>query len=339
MLKRFLSITCASVLILLSVSHSLQATTVNLNKARDFIEKGEYSLAAPLLEEILSVTPDRVEAQYLLGICRLWRDDLEGADEYFQKAFVADTGTATIIIGEFEDFIIAHLGEGQVELAKEAFDLLIKYQPSIKARVLSACVDRGEAYLREGQDREADNLFRFAASYHGALKERICDIFFLKARAAAGEESLKLVLASIRYGDKYQDETARMVLRLANFLEDPAVREGYLKEALDFIDPEVVFNSSVEYFTKKWGPPQKITLVEPERWIGVEKGKEKEKICYLSRESLVTRYGGGRLVLEPTILSARPFTGSETDTDRGYFTEIWFSMDESPVTVFFWIRD
>ncbi|UCF31077.1 MAG: tetratricopeptide repeat protein [bacterium] len=329
--------------VLLIAPSGLSATTVNLNKARDLVDKGQCPSAIPLLEEILSASPDSQEAQYLMGVCHLRMDDLKAADGYFQGIFSreggADEAIADQVGNAFEDHIISHLGGGQVEMATEAFELLMKYRPSTKDRVSKSCVDRGEAYLQQGQDREAAYLFRFAASYSEALKDRICDILFVKAKAATGEESLKLVLASVRYGNKYQDETTRMVLRLANSIEDPSIRESYLGQALDFIEREVLFNASVDYFTSSWGPPQRITLVEPGRWIGVEKAKEKERIFYLAEQSLLTRQNGTRVVLEPAFLTARPFTGSETRTDKGYVTEIWFSVDENPVTVAFWVKD
>jgi tetratricopeptide (TPR) repeat protein len=339
MAGKILSHTTVTALFFILFSSPVQATTVNMNAAREFVEKGEYSSAVPLLEEILSDTPNNAEGQYLMGVCTLWQDDIGAADGYFRKAFALNEALKAGVTGEFEKFIITRLEDDQVEVAQKAFDVLIRYQPSINARVSRACVDRGEAYLEEGQGQEADALFRFAASINRSLRGRICDIFFARAKAAVGEESLKLVLASIRYGDKYQNEAIRMILRLANSLDDPKAREGYLKEALQFIDPEVVFSASVEYFTDRWGQPQKITLVEPGRWIGVEKAKEKEKVCYLSRQSVRTRDKGGQISLKPNILTAEPFSGGETETDRGYVTEIWFSMDEKPVTVFFWIRD
>jgi hypothetical protein len=82
-----------------------------------------------------------------------------------------------------------------------------------------------------------------------------------------------------------------------------------------------------------------VSLTTADSWIDVEKDKEKNKICYLSGDGLLTRAPHGQATLEAAIYIPGIFTGQETETEKGYKTQIWFSLDSHPTTVYYWIRD
>jgi len=314
-------------------------TTVDIEKARELISERNYEIATTLLEEIVQGEPNHVQAQFLLGVTHLQVNSYDIAEEKFLLVEQLDPAMRKAIGEAFRDHVIDMLIAGDLDSAKSGFTLAMKYYPEMKEGVSRACLDKGKVLLEGGEDHLADELFRFAVAQDGTLNETICDLLFNKAKAATGEESLRLVLASIRYGDKYQEETAKIVLRLANTLDDGKIRAQYLKEASAYIEPKKILLSTVDYYTDKWGSPGKVSLTTADSWIDVEKDKEKSRIFYLSGNGLLTRAQDGQAALEASIYMPGTYTGQETKTEKGYKTQIWFSMDSQPTTVYYWMKD
>ncbi len=314
------------------------ATTVDIDKARELIAERDYDRATILLEEIVQSEPNQIQAQFLLGVTHLRLNSFEIAEEKFQLVERLAPEMSMEIGEAFKNQVIDMLIAGDLESAKASFSLAMKYYPELKDDVSRACVDRGKALLEGGEDRLAEDLFRFAVAQDSSMNTTICDLLYSKAKAATGEESLRLVLASIRYGDRYQDETVKMVLRLSNTLDDGKVRAQYLREASDYIEPEKILLSTIDYYTDKWGTPGRVNLTAADSWISVDKDKEKNRICYLSGDGLLTRAPDGQTALKSAIYIPGIFTGQETETEKGYKTQIWFSMDSRPTTVHYWIK-
>lgn len=61
---------------LLFVMSGQAAYTVNVNKARELLATGQYEAAIPLLEEVVSDSPDSAEGYFLLGCGRAVVDGL-----------------------------------------------------------------------------------------------------------------------------------------------------------------------------------------------------------------------------------------------------------------------
>jgi len=315
------------------------ATTVDVEKARDLIAERDYERATILLEGIVLDEPNQVQAQFLLGVTHLQLNSFQIAEEKFQLVEQLDPEMRKAIGKAFRDHVIDMLIAGDLESAKASFGLAIKYYPELKEDVSRACLDKGKILLEGGEDRVADDLFRFAVAQDSSMNETICDLLFAKAKAANGEESLRLILASIRYGDKYQDEATKIVLRLANSLDNGEVRAQYLREASDYIEPKRILLSTIDYYTDKWGSPGRVNLATADSWIPVEKDKEKSRICYLSGSALLTRASEGQTTLDSAIYVPGVFKGQETATEKGYKTQIWFSMESQPTTVYYWIKE
>lgn len=314
------------------------ATSVDIQKARELVDQGGYDPATILLEEIVRSDPNDVQAQFLLGVTHLRLNSLDIAEEKFQMVQGLDPSMQAAIGEAFRDHVIDMLVKGDLDSAGAAFSLAMKYNPELKEGVSRACLDRGKILLDEGDNRIAEELFRFAVAQNSSLNATICDLLFTKAKAATGEESLRLVLASIRYGDKYQDESTKIILRLANALEDEKARVRYLKEASDYIEPDRILLSTVDYYTDRWGPPGRVSLTAAESWIAVEKDKDRNRIYYLSGEGFLTRAPDGRAGLESAIYTPGMFTGQETQTEKGYRSQMWFSVESRPTTVYYWIK-
>ncbi|TNF45798.1 tetratricopeptide repeat protein [bacterium] len=329
----------ALAVLLVFAGHGYATTKVDIDKARELISERNYELATSLLEEIVKSEPNHVQAQFLLGVTHLQVNSYDIAEKKFQLVERLDPAMRKAVGEAFRDHVIDMLIAGDLESAKAGFTLAMKYYPELKGDVSRACLDRGKALLEGGEEQLAEDLFRFAVAQDSSLNETICDLLFTRAKAATGEESLRLVLASIRYGDKYQEETAKIVLRLANTLDDGKTRARYLEEAGAYIEPKKILLSSIDYYTEKWGSPGRVNLTAVDSWISVDKDKDKNKICYLSGEGLLTRAKGGQSSLEAAIYIPGTYTGQETETEKGYKTQIWFSMDTQPTTVYYWIKD
>jgi hypothetical protein len=128
-----------------------------------------------------------------------------------------------------------------------------------------------------------------------------------------------------------------MVFRLANDLDDETARKGYLEMTSEFVEPEKVLQSSVEYYTRMYGQPSKISLFTPDTWIGADTNRKDARIRYLTGDKVLTRGDTGARELELSIYMAKDFPGIATPSDKGYLQQIWFSAAQGPATVYYWV--
>jgi Tfp pilus assembly protein PilF len=312
------------------------AYTVNVNAAKELIATGQYEAAIPLLEEAVHESPDSAEGHFLLGVAGLWSKDCDTACINFNKALELDPGLVVRMSVQIKDRVLERILAGDMEEARAAISVAVKHDPELRREITQSCLYRGETYLDSGDDAIAEDLFRFVAEVDPELKANICDLLYTKARAATGEESLRLVLASLHYGDRYQKETVKMVFRLANDLDDETARKRYLVMTSKYAKPEQVLQSSVEYYARMYGQPSKVSLFTPDSWIGADKTRNDARILYLTADKVLTRGDTGPRELEVSIYIARDFPGIATPSDKGYLQQIWFSTAQDPATVYYW---
>jgi len=324
------------VLTLLFFSSGQAAYTANINSAREFIASGQYETAIPLLEEAISESPESAEGYFLLGVASLWSRDCDAACGHFKRALELNPGLVVRMSDQIKDRVLDRILAGDMEEARAAIAVAVKYDPELRSEITRSCLYRGEGYLDSGDEATAADLFRFVAEVDPKLRANICELLYSKARAASGEESLRLVLASLHYGDRYQKETIKMVFRLANDLDDETVRQRYLEMTSRFVEPEKVLQSSIEYYTRTYGKPAKISLFTPGTWIGVDKARKNARILYLTADKVMTRGDKGPRELESSIYNAKDFPGISTPSDNGYFHQIWFSAAREPATLYYW---
>ena len=325
------------ILALLAAMPSIASYTVNIDTARELVKTGQFAKAIPLLEDAILESPGSAEGHFLLGVAGLWTKDCDAACVSFNRALELDPGLVVRMTAQIKDRVLDRILEGDLEEAKAAISVAVKHDPELRKEIARSCLYRGEGYLDSGDDALAQDLFRFVADVDPQQKASICELLYSKARAASGEESLRLVLASMHYGDKYQNETVKMVFRLANDLDDEAVRQRYLEMTSSYVMPEKVLLSSVEYYTKMYGQPGKISLYSPDTWIGADKSRKDARIRYLTVDKVLTRGDTGPRELEASVYVARDFPGTSTTSDNGYSEKIWFSTAGDPATVYYWI--
>jgi tetratricopeptide (TPR) repeat protein len=321
---------------LLLAAPSQAAYTANINAAKEFIATGQYDAAIPLLEETVLESPDIAEGYFLLGVAGLWSRSCSDACVHFKKALELDPGLVVRMSVQIKDRVMDRILAGDMEEAKAALAVAVKYDPELRREITQSCLYRGEGYLDSGDKAVAEDLFQFVAEMDPQLKTNICELLYSKARAATGEESLRLVVASLRYGDRYQRETVKMIFRLANDLDDETARQGYLEMTAGYVEPENILQSSVEYYTRLYGQPSKISLFTPSLWIGADKSRKDSRIRYLTGDKVLTRGDTGPRELEISIYTAKDFPGIATVSDKGYFQKIWFSAGPDPGTVYYW---
>jgi Tfp pilus assembly protein PilF len=312
------------------------AYTVNINTARELIAASQYEAAIPLLEEAVSESPESAEGHFLLGVAGLWSRNCDTACVNFNRALELDPGLVVRMTVQIKDRVLERILAGDMEEAREAISVAVKHDPELRREITRSCLYRGEGYLDSGDEAVAEDLFRFVADVDPELKANICDLLYTKARAATGEESLRLVLASLRYGDRYQKEIIKMVFRLANDLDDETARKRYLEMTSRYAKPEQVLQSSVEYYARKYGQPSKVSLYTPDSWIGADKTRNDARVLYLTADKVLTRGDTGPRELEISIYMARDFPGIATPSDKGYLHQIWFSAAQDPATVYYW---
>ncbi len=328
-------ITVISVLLL--VSPALASYTMNIDTAQDLISDGKYDLAVSLLEETVAENPQGSMGFYLLGVARLWSGDCEFACDRFLQALELDPTLKDQMREQVKERIFERLRDGDLEGARSALTVAVRYDPGLGREIAQACVYRGGGYIETGDAQLADDLFRFIAEVDPSLSSAICELLFSKARSATGEESLKLVLASIRYGNRYQKETTRMLINLANDLEDEGARQKYLAMADPYVEPEVVLQASVEYYTGRWGTPGKVTLTTPGTWPRVDKLRKDDLVRYLTTDRVLTRGVGGPMMLPTALYRATLFPGQATPSENDYSEKIWFTPEEeTTATLFYW---
>ena len=333
----FRSVSLALIMLLLSASWSLGAYTVNIDTARDLMAKGQYEDAIPLLEEAVADSPDSAEGHFLLGVANLWTRDCDAACEAFSRALEQDPGLVGQMADQIKKRVIERVLAGDVEEAKSAISVAVKQDPELRKEITRSCIYRGEDYLESGENVLAEDLFRFAADIDPQTKARICELLYTKARAVTGEESLKLVLQSLRYGDRYQDETLAMVFRLANDLDDEAKRMRYLEQTSNFARPQSILQATVEYYTRKYGPPGKVNLFSPDIWVGMDKTRNDARVRYLTGDKVITRGSSGPQDLERSVYMAMDFPGTATPTAKGYQQKMWFLTTQEQAVVYYWI--
>ena len=336
-MKIFNSTLTLLIFALIIAAPSQAAYTANINAAREFITTGQFNVAIPLLEEAVSESPDGAEGHFLLGVAGLWSRDCEIACVHFKRALELDPGLVVRMSAQIKDRVMERILAGDMEEARAALTVAVKYDPQLRREITQSCLYRGEGYLDSGEKALAEDLFRFVAETDPQLKANICELLYTKARAATGEESLRLVLASLHYGDRYQRETVKMVFRLANDLDDETARKGYLEMTSEFVEPEKVLQSSVEYYTRMYGQPSKISLFTPDAWVGADKNRKDARIRYLTGDKVLTRGDTGARELELSIYMAKDFPGIATPSDKGYLQQIWFSAAQDPATVYYWV--
>lgn len=323
----------------LSPLQARATVTINVQKASEFINAGDHRSAAVLLEEAVTDDPQHAEAKFLLGLCLLHMGDLERADGLFADSEKLDPSNVNRVERAFSLYVLERLIDGDLLMAQRAFDTGIRHQPGIRVQVSRACVDRAEEFLQSGKSRVAQELFQFASVRDPSLRDKICDVLFARARASTGEESLRYVMAAMRYGDKYQEETSKMVLHLANQVPDDDRRAAYLRQVEDKIPAERIFRSSIDYYSLKWGMPEKLSVEDPARWIAFTKGKERKVVRYLSMEHILTRGESGPVNLEPAVFAAGVFSGQEVPVEGEYAAQVWVTMDNRPAEVYLWALD
>ena len=314
------------------------STTVNIGKAREFIDAGNFGPAAELLNDVARDDPTSVEGRLLLGTALLGLNDFNGAEAALDEAVALDAAAAGQAGEICKKQVIEALRRENLEAAKGAFSLAIKYDPTLRDEVSRACIDKGRFYVESGRDREADELFRFVLSYDSSLRDRVCDVLFAKARSATGEESLRLLLASLRYGDRYQEETSRMYLNLANSLDGEETRVDYLARAEEYFGRDRILQASVDYYTERWGAPERISLVDAEKWISVEKPRRRWNLRYLAVKDFRTRDAAGPLRIGASIFQPGSLPGEGSGPETGTPTAVWLSMDAEPTIVFYWFN-
>lgn len=324
------------ILVLVLVTPGQAAYTVNINTARELIGSREYEAAIPLLEEAVKESPEKAEGHFLLGVARLWSRSCDAACVSFIRALELDPGLVVRMTVQIKDRVLDRILAGDLEEAKAAISVAVKHDPQLRREITQSCLYRGEGYLDSGDSVTAEDLFRFVADVDPQLKDNICELLYTKAKAATGEESLRLVLASLHYGDRYQKETVKMVFRLANDLDDEMARQRYLQMTSRYAEPEEVLQSSVEYYTRIYGQPSKVNLYTPGSWVGADAEKSDARILYLTGDRVLTRGDTGPRELEASIYIARDFPGIATPTDKGYLQQVWFAAAQEPATVYYW---
>ncbi|UCG38507.1 MAG: tetratricopeptide repeat protein [bacterium] len=336
-MKSRTSFSIPAIILVLLPALCLAAYTVNVGKAREQIARGLYEEALPLLEEATAEAPDQAEGHFLLAVARLWTGRCDEACAGFRKAVELDPSLREGMSSQIRDRIVDRIRAGDLEGAKAAFAVALRYDPTLKSEVARSCIDKGENFLETGEDAIAQGMFRFVADVDPGTRTVICDLLYTKARAATGEESLKLVLASMNYGDRYQKEATRMLLRLANDLEDDLQRERYLAAASEYVESQSMLEASVDYYTRMWGPPTKVNLSSRDLWIGVDKPKYDDHVRYLTADRILTRAEGGAREMAVSVGRALDFTGEATASDKGYALKIWFSALDEPAVLYFWV--
>ena len=334
---KFVKLTLALQILALFIAAPGQAAyTVNINTARELIAARQYEAAIPLLEEAVSESPESAEGHFLLGVAGLWTRSCDTACVNFNRALELDPNLVVRMTVQIKDRVLDRILAGDMEEARAAISVAVKHDPELRREITQSCLYRGEGYLDSGDAAVAEDLFRFVADVDPELKANICELLYTKARSATGEESLRLVLASLHYGDRYQKETVKMVFRLANDLDDENVRQRYLEMTSRYAEPAKVLQSSIEYYTRMYGQPSKISLFTPDSWIGADKTRKDARIRYLTSDKVLTRGDTGPRELAISIYIAKDFPGIATPSDKGYLHQIWFSAAQDPATVYYW---
>ncbi len=310
--------------------------TMNIYTARDLISDGKYDMAVSLLDETVAQNPEGAVGFYLLGVARLWMGDCDTACDSFRRALELDPSLQEQMREQVKERIFERLRDGDLDGARAALTVAVRYDPGLGREIAQACVRRGGGHIEEGDTELADDLFRFIAEVDPSLSSSICELLFAKARSATGEESLKLVLASMRYGNRYQQENTRMLSNLATDLEDEGTRQSYLVMADQYVEPAVILAASVEYYTGRWGTPGKVSLTSLGTWTEVDKLHKDDMVRYLTTGQVLTRGVAGPMKLPPALYRASLFPGQATPSQTDYSEKIWFTPEKDAATVYYW---
>ena len=123
----------------------------------------------------------------------------------------------------------------------------------------------------------------------------------------------------------------------ANDLDNESARKRYLEMTSSYAKPERILQATVDYYTRMYGKPGKVSLFAPDTWIGTDKTRDGGLVRYLTGDKVLTRGDTGPRELEASVYVARDFPGVATPTEKGYQEKIWFSAAQDPAVVYYWI--
>ncbi|HMB65834.1 MAG TPA: hypothetical protein VKO42_03070, partial [Patescibacteria group bacterium] len=165
--------------------------------------------------------------------------------------------------------------------------------------------------------------------YDSSLKSDIARIYYRQYRA---EGKLPLLKQASRYNQsEYGQEYARASLE--NGMDvSPSEWKERAKEAKEYLSEQEILEFSVDYYTRKWGEPQKVVLDDDEWKKACEVNKD-DKISYLSLYEFDTNAGGN---WKRAVVDCYGYTFYAEDEEGG---GVYFKKANNSTVVYYWKKE
>ena len=312
------------------ISHANALFDSNVDKAKEFMQAGMYPQAIALLEKEINDDPTNAGAHFQLGICYINQNNYSSADERFASAVRLKPDYGYKIGKEYKIAAEYNLNKGTLSSIRSLYDKAIEYAPSLKNGIAQELFDKGK------QNRN-DFIFSLAVSYDSRHRHEIADYYYTLSQKNSGEISLSLLKKANEYSSgKYDKEIGNLLLIVANSQESKDTRENYIKEAAKYVSQNDLFISSVQFYTKLWGSPEKVML-DKEGWVEIGQFEVGDKIHYLSME----KYKLKTLISNTTMpdkITSTHWGMIDYDDTKGGKTPVWFNKHKNFTTVYMWIE-
>mgnify|MGYP000190909238 CR=1 FL=1 len=260
-----------------------------VDKAKEFMKAQMFPQAVSTLEKVIEKSPANAEAHYQLGICYIHQNNYYQAKERFSSAVNIDSDYAYKVGKAFAEAGFINLKKGQPRKAQRLFSYAIKYKPKpekakLKEKIAERCFSQGKQLVEAKKYKGADAYFSLAARYDSSLQEKAADLFYSQSEKVPLQQKYHPLYMAHQYSDKYNREFGKTLLKLAGQCDSNSQRERYIKKAKPYVNQKEILEANAEYYSQKWGEPQKVVLDDDE-WKKVGKIYDNSRFHYLSLHS------------------------------------------------------
>ncbi|MFC1816435.1 hypothetical protein ACFL0M_10985 [Thermodesulfobacteriota bacterium] len=131
-------------------------------------------------------------------------------------------------------------------------------------------------------------------------------------------------------------ELRRMIQNCSRSGCPPEQRKTYIDQASKYVSSKSILASSVQYYTKLWGKPEKVNLTD-KKWIEVCQVEVGEKINWLSIENFRQKNVRKERLFPSAISKKMGAKYGNSDVKNGV-TTVWFAKNNKNTTVYYWIE-
>jgi len=212
----------------------------SVKKAKEFMNAGMYPQAMELLSKKIGEEPSDAEAHFLMGICKIYTNDLGQANERFLSAVKLKSDYGFQIGSEYKK-------AGNEALSKDVSSALnfyreaIKYQPALKDEISTELMTEGKNLFEKGQHPSAGERFMVAHTIKPELGSSIAEYYFQAGQKSDISPDLKTLCldSAIRYDRKPEylkkagnEALSKNISRALNFYREAINLQPALKDEI-----------------------------------------------------------------------------------------------------------